>query len=260
MRRTGPPPLPERELPDHIALPPPETARELLSLYFDVCIATYRFLHRGTTRSWLESIERSLGQGRPGWSEVGKPRTAIVLTVLAIASIHRERERQGAAASSPDLRGSYGDELFGMATWLTDTETGFPSLESAQARLIQVLYLLTTSRMNRAWYTFGNVLQIIAALGLHRKPDRKRGIASGGGDYIRAQCSIRTFWTAYILDQYLGVIFGRPRHYHDEDIDQDFPDSVNDELMTPQGVVEKGDDYGDAESDCLVDALTFHAK
>src|SRR5690606_37108086 len=114
-------------------------------------------------------------------SEVGKPRASIVLTVLALASIHRERERQGAvAAPSPELHGCSGDELFGTAMWLTDTETGFPSLESAQARVIQVLYLLTTSRMNRAWYTFGNVLQIIAALGLHRKPDRKRRIASGG--------------------------------------------------------------------------------
>lgn len=254
----GDKPLPSRDCPDCIALPPPHKTQEMVSLYFDVCIATYRFLHRGTTRAWLESIEASLREGKPAWSEVGKPRAAIVLTMLAIASIHRERECMG--APSPELSGCGGDELFGMATHLTDTETGFPSLESAQARIIQVLYLLTTSRMNRAWYTFGNVLQIIAALGLHRRPDRKRGVAGGGGDYIRAQCSIRTFWAAYILDQHLGVIFGRPRHYRDEDIDQDYPASVNDELMTPQGPIEKTDDFGDTGSDCLIDALIFHAK
>lgn len=242
--------------PDRIALPRREKTQELLSLYFDVCIATYRFLHRGTTRSWLGSLEWNLRSGKPAWASLGKPRAAIVLTVLAIASIHQEKS---GCAQSPRV---CADELFGMASRLTDTETGFPSLESAQARLIQVLYLLTTSRMNRAWYTFGNVVQIIAALGLHRRPKRERGLGGGGeGDYIRAQCSVRTFWAAYILDQHLGVIFGRPRHYHDEDIDQEFPASVNDELMTAQGPIERSeDDYGDVGSDCLIDALIFHAK
>lgn len=251
----GDKPLPQRE-GDRVVLPPHGKARELLSLYFDVCIATYRFLHRGTTLAWLESVERSLDQGGPAWVELGKPRTAIVLTVLAIASIHCERSCADKAAVPS---GICADELFCMASSLTDTETGFPSLESAQVRLIQVLYLLTTSRMNRAWYTFGSVVQIIAALGLHRRPDRKRGLTSGG-DYIRSQCSIRTFWAAYILDQHLGVIFGRPRHYHDEDIDQEFPASVDDEFMTAQGRIEKSDEHEDAGSDCLIDALVFHAK
>lgn len=238
--------------PDRIALPRREKTQELLSLYFDVCIATYRVLHRETTRSWLLSLEWNLRSGKPAWTDIGKPRAAIVLTVLAIASIHQEKS---GCAQSPRV---CADELFGMASRLTDTETGFPTLESAQARLIQVLYLLTTSRMNRAWYTFGNVLQIIAALGLHRKP-KKRALG-GEGDYIQAQCSIRTFWAAYILDQHLGVIFGRPRHYHDEDIDQEFPASINDELMTAQGPIERSDDYGDVGSDCLIDALIFYAK
>ena len=104
------------------------------------------------------------------------------------------------------------------------------------------------------------MVQIIAALGLHRRPDRKRGLTSGGGDYIRTQCSIRTFWAAYILDQHLGVIFGRPRHYHDEDVDQEFPASVDNEFMSAQGRIEKGDELGDGGSDCLIDALVFHAK
>lgn len=242
--------------PDRIALPRREKTQELLSLYFDVCIATYRFLHRETTRSWLGSLEWNLRSGKPAWSDIGKPRAAIVLTVLAIASIHQEKS---GCAQSPRV---CADELFGMASRLTETETGFPSLESAQARLIQVLYLLTTSRMNRAWYTFGNVVQIIAALGLHRRPNRKRGLGAGEGegDYIRAQCSLRTFWAAFVIDQHLGVIFGRPRHYHDEDIDQEFPASVNDEFMTAQGPVERGDEFGDIGSDCLIDALIFHAK
>ncbi|SPO06448.1 related to C6 transcription factor [Cephalotrichum gorgonifer] len=255
----GDKPLPQcsDECPERIAVPDRARSRALLALYFDVCIATYRFLHRETAASWLETLEWNLSVGKPAWSDIGKARAAIVLTILAIAEIHHEKS--SALTAEPSSR-ICADELFGMASNLTETETGFPSLESAQARLIQVLYLLTTSRMNRAWYTFGNVVQIISALGLHRRPDRKRHPSSGGLDYIQSQCSMRTFWAAYILDQHLGVIFGRPRHYHDEDIDQDFPASINDEFMTPQGPLERTDDYGDAGPDCLIDALVFHAK
>lgn len=49
--------------------------------------------------------------------------------------------------------------------------------------------------------------------------------------------------------------FGRPRHYHDDDIDQDFPDCVNDEDMSSQGPLDT-----EAAEDCHVDALIFHAQ
>ncbi|KAG7117878.1 Activator of stress genes protein 1 like [Verticillium longisporum] len=148
------------------------------------------------------------------------------------------------------------DHLFCVAAQLTDAETGSPRLESAQARIIQTLYLLTTSRFNRAWYTFGNGLQIISALGLHRKSARKRQLTSSPVDYIQSQFRVRTFWTAYILDKYLGVIFGRPRHYHDDDIDQVLPDKIDDDDMTAQGPIAVGGEQAGAAAEALI----FHIK
>lgn len=144
------------------------------------------------------------------------------------------------------------DELFCEALRLTESETGFPKLESAQARLIKVLYLLMSSRFNRAWYAFGHALQVLSAMRLHRREDHKRPSSAYKRDYIEEQCKKRTFWVAYTLDKYLGVIFGRPRHYHD-DIDQDFPDAVNDEDMTATGPLE-------SDNDCHIDSLISHAK
>ncbi|KAB2569200.1 putative transcriptional regulatory protein [Lasiodiplodia theobromae] len=112
--------------------------------------------------------------------------------------------------------------------------------------------------MNQAWYVFGNAVQIISALGLHRKAGRKRNGAptkNQSSDYIKDQCRKRTFWVAYIIDKYLSVVLGRPRHYHDDDIDQDFPDLVNDADMTPQGR-----STSDPLEDCHVEALILHAK
>ncbi|KAF9880141.1 hypothetical protein CkaCkLH20_02095 [Colletotrichum karsti] len=240
----------------NFSLPDSRELRELLAMYFDVCIATYRVLHRPSVESWLKTMVSNLDQGKPVWHDIGRGKAAIVLTALAVSTAHSEKSKGFHSPEDERLSLARSDRLFCVALHLTDTETGLPRLESAQSRLIQVLYLLTTSRMNRAWYTFGNCLQIISALGMHRKAAKKRHLTAGNSDYIQAQCRVRTFWTAYVLDKYLGVIFGRPRHFHDDDIDQDYPDRIDDEDMTAQGPIERFEEH----SDCHIDALICHVK
>jgi hypothetical protein len=241
--------------PGIIHIPSPDRGSELLGLYFGVCIATYRLLHRPTVESWFNTLSNNFTSSQPLSAGIGPARTSIVLSVLAVACIHEERAR-GESGLSPDTGKAVpaqSDEMFCEALRLTDIETGLPKLESAQARLIQVLYLLMSSRFNQAWYAFGHALQVLSALGLHRREDRKRSSLTYRKDYIEEQCKKRTFWVAYTLDKYLGVMFGRPRHYHDDDIDQDFPDAVNDEDMTPAGARE-------SENDRHIESLISHAK
>ncbi|WZH45840.1 fungal-specific transcription factor domain-containing protein [Fusarium acuminatum] len=240
---------------DAFSLPEPAEARLLLSLYFDVCIATYRILHKPTIESWLSSMEKNMEAQEPVWKGLGRAKAAIVLVALAIASLHRAKSEGFSTAEAEDRSLTASDLLFTISIKLADEETnlGYPKLETAQAKLIQVLYLLTTSRFNRAWYMFGNTLQLVAALGLHRRVPHREKTSM---DYIRVQCGIRTFWTAYILDNYLGVIFGRPRHYHDDDIDQSYPDRIDDDDMTSTGPQEDFEE----QQDCSIDALIFHAK
>ncbi|KAH6866754.1 fungal-specific transcription factor domain-containing protein [Alternaria rosae] len=239
-----------------LQMPSLDRSRQLLHLYFDVCIATYRLLHRPTVECWLGAVSENAKLNQTLFHDIGRAKTAVVLSVLAIASFHEEKasgESGTSPASQADTQ-SLSDMLFTEASRLTQAETGIPKLESAQCRLIQVLYLLMSCRFNQAWYTFGHALQIISALGLHRRDDRKRQPNSTKRDYIGEQCRKRTFWVAYTLDKYLGVIFGRPRHYHDEDIDQDFPDAVNDEDMTSTGPNTTNTD------DCHIESLVYHAR
>ncbi|KAI1855758.1 hypothetical protein JX265_012203 [Neoarthrinium moseri] len=242
--------------PPWLSLPSDGELRGLMALYFDVCIATYRVVHRPSVESWLATLVSNIHQQKPLWQDVGRARAAMVLAALAIATAHQDKSMGFRTIEDEEASLRRSDRLFCVSSQLTDGETGFPKLESAQARIIQVLYLLTTSRMNHAWFTFGVALQIISALGMHRKSSRKRRMAASSTDYMQEQCRIRTFWTAYILDKYLGVILGRPRHFHDDDVDQDFPDSIDDENMTPQGPV------SDSEypSDTFINALVFHAR
>jgi hypothetical protein len=237
-------------------LPSFNRGKKLLELYFDVCIATYRILHRPSVEEWCAAVLGNEQSDREQRTEVGNSRAAVVLAVLAIASFHEEKAN-GDDNPSIEMSGSapQADELFHEAARLSDEERGLPRLESAQSRLIQVLYLLMSSRFNQAWYTFGHALQIISALGLHRK-NARRCTPLESHDYIQEQCKRRTFWVAYTLDKYLGVVFGRPRHYHDDDIDQDFPDSVNDENMLRSGALTNSA----VDHDCHIDSLIWHAK
>lgn len=104
-------------------------------------------------------------------------------------------------------------------------EKGAIRLTSVQARLAQCLYLLSHSRLNHCWSLFGTTAHLVLALGIHRK---SRVDASSNPDYIDLECRKRTFWCAYNLDTYLSAALGRPRTFHDEDIDQELPLCVDD--------------------------------
>lgn len=238
-----------------VQLPSLARAKQLVHLYFDICMATYRFLHLPTVEAWLEAACDNARGGLPLHRGIGRARAAIILIVLAIATAHEDKA-SGDFQLDEKASMEHIDTLFTAASALVQQETASPTLESAQARLMQVLYLLTTSRFNQAWYEFGIAVQLISALSLHRKQKVRRGHANQ--DYVVAELRKRTFWSAYILDKYLGVIFGRPRHYNDEDIDQDAPDRVNDEDMSPAGV-DPGLGRRRDRKDCSIDALIHHA-
>ncbi|KAF3391219.1 hypothetical protein F1880_007436 [Penicillium rolfsii] len=237
--------------------PDAATARNLVRYYFETCVVTYRIFHQQTVEAWLEIFLKDREKQDPLARSLNNPRAAILLTIMAIATLRIERVNSEISTDDESLTLQQSDYFFCAGMKLTDEEMGFPRLESAQARLIQVLYLLQTSRINKGWYTFGTLFQMTLSLGMHRRRDQKRGFpfTSRRHNYITSECYKRTFWSAYIIDRYLSVIFGRPRLYQDEDIDQNFPDNVNDEDMTTEGPSISND-----PADCYIDALIFHAK
>ncbi|KAL3486224.1 fungal-specific transcription factor domain-containing protein [Aspergillus germanicus] len=236
-------------------LPDDTTARQLVSLYFDSCVVTYRMLHRQTIQAWLDCVLQNRTRGHPLAASLGNARASTILTILAIATF-RKYKLQSTSANDLQLVGlRESDPLFHAAMSLTESETGYPRVESVQARLIQVLYLLQTGRMSKAWYTFGNACQIISSLGLHRRQSRQQNAFGEQSNYVAQQCAKRVFWTAYTIDKYLSVVFGRPRLLHDVEIDQEFPDPVNDEDMGRTGPL-----MSDGNDESHITSLIFHAK
>jgi hypothetical protein len=213
-----------------VDIPTGGNAAELMELFFDVCIPTYNPLHRPTVDLWYQIGTYNIAKCLPISQGLGYAEASILLSMFAISTFYRQKSRSYADDVSSL---SESDFFFRLSLSFTETEIGAARLESAQARMLQVFYLLMTSRTNQAWYIFGGLLQIVTALGMHRR-DWER-TTSPRPDYIHSQSRKRTFWSTYILDRYLGVVMGRTRHFHDGDIDQELPDCVNDTEMSPAG-------------------------
>lgn len=236
----------------------PADAQNLVEFYFENCVVTYRMFHRQTLEGWL-SAAINLDPGVSAASRIGNARASILLTITAIATLRLAKMNNGEdVESGSDNPRCLSDHYFALGFSLTEFEADRPTLELAQAWLVQVLYLLQTARMNKAWYRLGAAYQVVVSLGLHHRSGRKRDEpAQSSPAFINIQCRRRTFWVAYTIDAYMSIVLGRPRYFHDEDISQSLPEPVNDEDMGPPDPdqIEEASEY-----DCNMDAVIAHAR
>ena len=79
------------------ALPPFERAMELVAIYFDFSMVTYRFLHRWKVEGWVKQIyENNISiSNLPVGNMVA--RTAIVLMICAVSTLHQDPESEAVA-------------------------------------------------------------------------------------------------------------------------------------------------------------------
>ncbi|KAK3711542.1 hypothetical protein LTR37_009533 [Vermiconidia calcicola] len=231
------------------AFPDRQSATDLFSIYFDFAMPTYRFLHQPRVTSWLESYHEQIDMSAAR-SSLLPARQAVVLMVLATGALFKADSgtESGTIRKEP---WQDSEPFFQAAQVKLASETGKLRLESVQARLAMCLYLLHTSRPNQAWYTFGITSQILMALGMHRA----RASSAPQLDTITTECRKRAFWAAFTLDTYLSVILGRPALIHMDDVDQHFPESVDDDEVTPEGIVSAR-----LRKDPIIQASIFHAK
>jgi len=203
----GDAPLPQFD-PSFFVLPPKDDAKKLVARYFEFAIATHRFLHRPTVESWMEEFYEGLGVMKQ--KDGAREKIAVLFMVFAKAT---EYMADSIKPAGVDMSARY----FQIADHQLSSETGQIRLTSVQARLCQCFYLLSRSRVNHCWSLFGTTAHLILAIGIHRK---RRVEASNGADLVEIECRKRVFWCAYGLDNYLSASLGRPRTFHDDDIDQ----------------------------------------
>ncbi|KAJ5171837.1 transcriptional regulatory protein GAL4 [Penicillium capsulatum] len=207
--------------PSFCMMLPRADAQRLVDRYFDFAMPTYRFLHRPTLQEWFDEFYDTLGMIRD--AQHAPARVALLFMVFAHARVYMpESDRPGPS----DLSTRY----FLAAEHQLTKEKGSIRLTSVQARLTQCYYLLTQSRINHCWSLFGTVSHLALAIGLNRN---KSPDAANGVSFIEAECRRRTFWCAYTLDAFLSAALGRPRTFHDDEIDTELPVCIEDEDLLP---------------------------
>ncbi|KAL2834647.1 hypothetical protein BJY01DRAFT_259457 [Aspergillus pseudoustus] len=199
-----------------LMLPLSQHSTALVRRYFEFAVPVDRFLDRPTVDQWFDEFYETRGVMRD--RDAVPAQTAVLFMIFAIAQEH-------AIPNLSPVDAHTSGRYFRAANQQLCNEGGPVRLASIQARLCQCLWLLSQSRINHCWSLFGPVSRLIFALGLHRH----RHTCSNTMTQVEIECRRRTFWSAYSLDNYLSTALGRPRTFHDKDIDQHFPSCVEDQ-------------------------------
>ncbi|CAD0111467.1 unnamed protein product, partial [Aureobasidium uvarum] len=223
-----------------------KTATRLLERYFEFSSPTYRYMHEPTVNGWLREIYDE--------ADVPVATTACILLIFASAAVFTVDSLGDTIDASH--QGWHSSEMYYQkAESLLSQEAGPPRLESVQARFAAVQYLLSSSRPNRALFTFGTMIQLMQAVGIHRR--RAERANDPTCNPIIVQMQRRLFWCAFTLDKYLSIVMGRLSLLHIDDTNQELPMVVNDEDLTAEGVRQQDKTHA---RDCLLHATLAHIE
>ncbi|KAL4867348.1 hypothetical protein BDV12DRAFT_121510 [Aspergillus spectabilis] len=229
---------------------PARTAAEgLARRYFEFACPTYRTLHQPTIEAMIHELygEDMLCSDNDSLPRESAASFAVLLMVFSTATMFQP-DQSGHMVDADEAGWKTSELYFAKAEQLLSQEIGIPTLESAQARFLMVLYLLSSSRANKAWFTLGTAIQLMMALGLHSQRSKRDNKEV---HLVQRECRRRIIWCSYTLDKYLSVILGRPRLWHDGDVDEELPARVNDADLSPTRIQAP-------KRDCVMDAPVFH--
>jgi hypothetical protein len=228
------------------AWPEYKTATRLLEQFFEFASPTYRYMHEPTQKDWLGQIYNK--------TDVPVAAQACILLMFASASVFTVN-RYGDIIDAEDQGWESSEMYYQKAEVLLSGETGPPRLESVQARFAGVQYLLSSSRPNKALFTFGTMVQLMQMVGIHRNQRERAGVS--GRDSVTVEIHRRLFWCAFTLDRYLSIVMGRLPLLRADDSNQSLPTVVNDEDLTPAGIINNKSAHG---PDSLLHATRAHVE
>ncbi|CDM36875.1 transcriptional regulator family: Fungal Specific TF [Penicillium roqueforti] len=207
--------------PDRVpGLPSPSVAANLSRAYFDNIHPQYPFLHRPTFCKWeLDVCKSSQSVHNPAAGEVP---LFFVLMVYATGSLVLNQSQHGAAAM-----------YYSMALDYLPSVLALNNLESIQSILCCAVYSIRSPTGASLWKISGMAIRHCIELGYHRSAERYRKHV----DPLTKEMSRRCFWVAYDIDRVAAFTLGRPMGIPDELIDAELPMDIEDENITPSGLL-----------------------
>lgn len=93
-----------------------------------------------------------------------------------------------------------------------------------------VIFLQSSAKLSTCYSYVGIALRSALRLGLHRKFTAKF-------NPVEQELRKRIFWVIRKMDVYASTLLGLPLMLSDDDIDQEYPLAIDDEFITPEGIL-----------------------
>src|SRR4051812_32855802 len=124
---------------------------------------------------------------------------------------------------------SYSAAFFQAGSALVDI-MNCNDITSLQTIVCMIIYLQSSGLMHQCYSYISLAIGSAFRMGLHRS------ILLRFFDPVEQEVRKRTFWVLQTMDTYVATMLGLPKNIRDEDLDQDFPLSIDDEFITSEGI------------------------
>lgn len=195
---------------------------KLSEAYFQNIHPQYPFLHRPTFRLMeKECLDASI-QG-----DLSKASDASMYFVLMVCAT-------GCLTLGPSATDE-AESYFSMALEHIAPLLDLDNIQSVQTLLCCAIYSIRSPTGASLWKISGMAVRHCIELGYHRSTDKYRSNA----DVLTKEMSKRCFWVAYDIDRVASFILGRPVGIPDNVIDVELPMDIDDESLTPNGLLDE---------------------
>ncbi|KAM5353808.1 hypothetical protein ACJ41O_000458 [Fusarium nematophilum] len=210
-------------------LPPKDVARKLC--YYSLSCATclVRIVHVPTFYDQMEKIyERPLDNLTKEESQC----LGLLFSVMALGCMYNNLDDTDPSSMAYREATEEGLKYYNAARSVMQDMTDCRDLISLQALLFIILFLQATSNLSSCYSFVGIALRSSLRIGLHRHLQHEKINA------IEQEVRKRVFYVIRQMDIYVSTLLGFPLLLNVDDIDQPFPTEVDDEYITPTGILQ----------------------
>ncbi|OAA59026.1 Transcription factor [Niveomyces insectorum RCEF 264] len=200
--------------------PSPDAAKRMSQAYWNNVHGQYPFLHRPTVDASEQACLAASLQG-----SLHKANGTVVFFVLMVYAIGSLTLGQGEYERA--------ETYYSLALDYLPSVLETDSLESIQSLLCCAVYSIRSPIGASLWQISGLAIRRCVELGYHRSVEKYRSAAGP----LAKEMSKRCFWVAYDIDRVVSFILGRPVAIPDGAIDVEFPLDLDDEYITPTGLL-----------------------
>ncbi|KAL4916321.1 fungal-specific transcription factor domain-containing protein [Aspergillus aurantiobrunneus] len=217
----------EPSLPPTHDLPPRDVARRLCHNALEDGCALMRFVHEPSFFALFDRIYDTPPEQFTNEENSFLPLLYIAMSVGCLFS-----NNNGAGAldvSGYESAIGQGFQYFKAGRQLLEV-TDCRDLLSLQAICFMVLFLQSSAKLSTCYSYVGIALRSALRLGLHRS-------VTTNFNPIERELRRRIFWVIRKMDVYVSTLLGLPQMLSDDDIDQEYPLSVDGDFITQDGVI-----------------------